>query len=827
MNWKIIFFVLFSLQVSAQSTTVNEYLHYGPFETKVPALLDTLDINRRAFDVKTLMSETLPVSVFSGSGTVIAANDTGFIAIKGNEKLHISGLLTFYIDALNFSQPEIKFEGLPNAARIYLNGRNRELRNNAFKPELEPVRHEIVIKYIVEPYKTYNIKTTITDATLPVPDVSVNPSKRYSIYDVVEGRRIQSANISPDGKHVLVDYFEVFSDGRRIDYSILKEIRTGKNVRMNISGLRWMPVSPKLFYTREGATGRELITIDPITMQEEKIASGLPTASFTLSPTEEYIIFSRTDTGPAETDNVRQVLAIDDRSRGWRNRATLHMYIFKTGNTQRLLFGNMTTSLQDISNNGRYILFSTWNSDYTDVPFIRRTFCRLDLSDMTVDTLIFNDKSVDRIKFSPDAKQLLVTGAATAFDGIGLNLPEGRITNYYDKQLFIFDIETRRATALTKDFDPSIRTAEWNVFDNLIYITCEVADRVLPYTIDPLRGRITAIPVTEDMTSGMSISRTTPELVYFGVGLSNTHRLYAVDTRRNQERLLDDVSAEVLKNIRLGHADDWNFTSAGGDVIQGRYYLPVDFDAEKKYPMIVYYYGGTNPTTRRLEGHYPPHVYAGMGFVVYVLQPSGATGFGQEFASRHVNDWGKQTADEIIEGTMKFCDAHPFVDRDKIGCVGASYGGFMTMYLLTVTDIFAAGISHAGISSLSSYWGEGLSGHSYSAIASAGSYPWNAHWLYAQQSPLFNADKINTPLLLLHGSVDTNVPPGQSFQMFVALQILGKEAALVVVEGENHGIFNHQNRIKWSNTMYAWFAKWLKDRPEWWEHLYKKPEHFP
>ena len=116
--------------------------------------------------------------------------------------------------------------------------------------------------------------------------------------------------------------------------------------------------------------------------------------------------------------------------------------------------------------------------------------------------------------------------------------------------------------------------------------------------------------------------------------------------------------------------------------------------------MIVYYYGGTSPTNRALEMRYSMHMYAALGYVVYTLNPSGTTGFGQEFAARHVNAWGLKTADEIIQGTKLFCKEHSFVNEKKIGCIGASYGGFMTQYLQTRTDIFAAAISHAGISAL-------------------------------------------------------------------------------------------------------------------------------
>ena len=214
------------------------------------------------------------------------------------------------------------------------------------------------------------------------------------------------------------------------------------------------------------------------------------------------------------------------------------------------------------------------------------------------------------------------------------------------------------------------------------------------------------------------------------------------------------------------------------------------------------------------------HFYAAMGYVVYILNPSGTTGFGQEFAARHVNAWGTRTADEIIEGTKRFCQEHPFVDTKKVGCCGASYGGFMTQYLQTRTDIFAAAVSHAGISALSSYWGEGYWGYGYCSSANTGTYPWNNPEFFTEHSPLFQADKINTPLLLIHGNADTNVPVGESIQMFAALKILGKEVALVQVDGENHGVADYTKRLGWHNSIFAWFAKWLKDEPEWWEALY-------
>ncbi|MFI3297953.1 MAG: prolyl oligopeptidase family serine peptidase, partial [bacterium] len=238
---------------------------------------------------------------------------------------------------------------------------------------------------------------------------------------------------------------------------------------------------------------------------------------------------------------------------------------------------------------------------------------------------------------------------------------------------------------------------------------------------------------------------------------------------------------------------------------------------------IVYYYGGTSPSQRRGDIYYGGHIFASRGYIVYILNPSGTTGYGQEISARHVNAWGIRTADEIIEGTKLVCDKYSFIDKTKVGCIGASYGGFMTQYLQTKTDIFAAAVSHAGISDVTSYWGEGFWGVGYSKLAASGSYPWNNPKLYTEQGSLFNADKINTPLLLLHGSEDTNVPIGESIQIYNALKVLGKEVEFIVVNGENHTIIKDLNRQqKWHNSIMAWFAKWLQESPEWWSELYPK-----
>ncbi|MFV0391500.1 MAG: S9 family peptidase, partial [Paludibacteraceae bacterium] len=510
----------------------------------------------------------------------------------------------------------------------------------------------------------------------------------------------------------------------------------------------------------------------------------------------------------------------DDRQSHYRNRYFIHQYNLETGLTQPLTFGRNTAYISDISRDGKSLLFTTHMEDLSERPFQKSSLFRLDLQTMQVDTLWKDERFVNNASFSPDGKQILCTGGAEAFSGIGLNIKSGQISNSYDTQAYIMDIAGRKINPITKNFNPSIENTWWNAKDHLIYLQVEEKDCEPVYRFNPATNQFQKLPLREELTRNFSLSTNDLTATYVGSSTSNSRRAYLLNLKKLDSKLLSAPYSERLNNLKLGEVKNWNFRSKQGDSIQGRFYLPPDFDPNKKYPLIVYYYGGTSPTQRTFETTYPLHVYAANDYVVYTLNPSGTTGFGQEFAARHVNAWGDYTADEIIEGTKKFVQEHPYVDGTKMGCIGASYGGFMTQYLLTQTDLFSAGVSHAGISSIASYWGEGYWGYSYSAGASAGSYPWNNQKLYVEHSPLFNADKVATPLLLLHGTADTNVPPGESIQMYTALKLLGKPVELVMAEGENHAIYDFEKRIGWNHTIYAWFAKWLKGDDSWWKELY-------
>ena len=123
---------------------------------------------------------------------------------------------------------------------------------------------------------------------------------------------------------------------------------------------------------------------------------------------------------------------------------------------------------------------------------------------------------------------------------------------------------------------------------------------------------------------------------------------------------------------------------------------------------------------------------------------------------------------------------------------------------------------------MASYWGVGDWGYSYSSVASANSFPWNRKDIYVGHSPLFMAERITKPMLLLHGTDDNNVPPGESYQTFAALKLQGKEVELITFKDQQHWILDYPKRLQWMRTIIAWWDKHLKNQPEHWDSMYKK-----
>ena len=803
--------LLFAMNVNADDIHVTKFKCAGPFPVYKPLEIDSVGLSQKTFKEKDLLETAVRLDL-AVDGKLF--EDTIAPSVDKGYALYI---LRFGAQNLCFAKAKVMVSGMADY-QLFVDGK----KSDGKSVELIPGTHTFDIKYLSKSDKQEKVNVKLSGVSANTFLLTEGNKHLFSMKEVMEGNRLSGVSLSPNGRFLITRYSEILSTGTSSSKYQLKDLKTGKILLETSTAIRWMPSSNRYYYTEKSEKGRRLMAVNVETMQSTILAEDLPDESYTISPTEDFLIFNHRNTGPKKDEKVYEIVEPDDRQPGWRDRNSLVKYDLQTGVSQPLTFGHHSVSLLDISRNGRFVLLMTSKKRLTKRPTTLRTIIQLDLQTMKGDSIVVDDGFVVDGKYSPDGKMIAVVGSPETLDGIGKNVPEGRIPSAYDYQLYTIDLTTRKVKALTRDFNPSVGSVQWAKYDNQIYFTADDEDCVHLFKANPVSGKIQQLPTPEDMVTSCSMADDAPVCAWVGESASNASRAYTLNTRSGKSSLLEDFSAQFLKDVELGTCEAWDFVSSRGDTINGRYYLPPHFDASKKYPMIVYYYGGCTPTARHFATRYPLNAYAAMGYVVYVINPSGATGFGQEFSSRHVNTAGEGVAEDIIEGTKLFAKQHSFVNEKKIGCIGASYGGFMTQYLQTKTDIFAAAISHAGISDHTSYWGEGYWGYSYSEVSMADSYPWTDKKLYVDQSPLFNADKIHTPILFLHGVADTNVPVGESIQMFNALKLLGRETAFVAVEGENHWILNYEKRMKWQNTIYAWFAKWLKDEPEWWQSMYNE-----
>ena len=799
-----------TMLASAENIDVKSFRYAGPYVVQQPFMVDSVDVNSKAFAMKSLLDTPLSLDLLEQGAAI---NGEVLPNVADGHALHLVG---FALQSHVYTEAKLKVQGVKDY-QLFVDGKKHSGGNLT----LEPATHEIVVKYLSEAGKNDSLKVSVETEKEGVITLREDGKHNYSLNDVMHGTRFSGVSLSPNGKFLMTSYRTTQVGGRTSGVTKITELATGKVLVQRPDYLQWMPKSNRYYYTRQGVDGRQLVSVEPLTGQEIILADKLPEGYFQIAPNEDWLLYSLTQEGPKERKEIYEVIEPDDRQPGWRNRSYLAKYDLSTGLMQPLTFGYHNAWSLDISEDGNKVLMMTNRSRLTKRPTTVSSLLLLDVNTLKVDTLVTEDGFLNSASVSPDGKQIVITASAEAFDGIGLNVKEGQTPNMYDYQMYLMDLANKKVTPMTKHFNPSVQRVVWNKVDNQIYFTAENRDYVSLYAMNPVNGKILQLETKEDLVKGISFSSEMPLLAYYGQGAMNSDRLYTLDTKKRKHTLVEDLSMERLKDVQLGECKDWNFINSKGDTIYGRYYLPPHFDASKKYPMIVNYYGGCSPTGRNFESRYPHHAYASLGYVVYVVQPSGASGFGQEFGARHVNTAGEGPAQDIIEGTKKFCEEHAFVNAKKIGCIGASYGGFMTQYLQTKTDIFAAAISHAGISDHTSYWGEGYWGYSYSEVSMANSYPWTRKDLYVERSPLFNADKIHTPILFLHGDVDMNVPVGESIQMYTALKILGRETAMVLVNGQDHHILEYGKVYQWQNTIWAWFAKWLQDDATWWNAIYK------
>lgn len=809
------FFALGSLSLTAIAAPLDksniefigplgENMQVKPFQTPHgQAIINNL--------LEQLQRNTQSVSVFGKKHSWQPFNKVNALTLGGLQALK------FNIETTRYSQGTLTIKGIENA-QLFIDAKLQKGDNHTYSLSLTNGSHSVIV--VAQQVANWNNVSLDFEPKADTDNITINTSttKRLSAEQLFDAPSISGLSLAPDAKQYVTST-RSYSNKTANQANVVTELKNSQNQTLyrfegqQPSNMVWSPNNQFLVYM----LGSELKQLNRKNFSIKTLARELEGASNFNFYDNNSLIFSWSKTPEDNNSLTKHYKGLQDRWSYARNVSQLYILDTNSGLTKALSQGPISHSFEDANTNRGKVLMSRQVMVMQATTHPETELVELDLQSNKI-TSFGKFKTFNHAKYAN--KDVYVVAGPDFKNGAGRALPKGMLANNYDGQLYLLSDNGKNVKALSKQFDPAI--GELHVLDNgdaLIKVTEQ--DTQPLYLYDLSKQRFKKLNTGLDIVEQFSYSHErNPQVLLSGTTASTPQQLKRLNISKNKTDLIWDSKPLAYANTQIPTLEEFNFTNKDGVEITGRVYLPTNLDKTKKHPALVYYYGGTSPVTRGFTGRYPFNLWAANGYVVYVLQPTGATGFGQTFSAQHVNAWGDYTASDIMQGTQAFLKKYDFVDSKKVGNLGASYGGFMTMLLATKTDMFSASIAHAGISNLTSYWGEGWWGYLYSGEASKNSFPWNNASLYSDHSPVFHADKVTTPLLLLHGDSDTNVPVGESLTMYTALKLLNKDVELIEYKGADHQIFARDKRFDWWNTMLAYFDKQLKGEPQWWDAMY-------
>ena len=276
------------------------------------------------------------------------------------------------------------------------------------------------------------------------------------------------------------------------------------------------------------------------------------------------------------------------------------------------------------------------------------------------------------------------------------------------------------------------------------------------------------------------------------------------------ERRLTDLNRAWVESVALSAPERFRFTRAGFE-LDVWVMRPAGFGAGQRYPTLLNIHGG--PHAQYGHNFFDEfQVYAGAGYAVVYTNPRGSQGYGEAFTQAVVGDWGGSDYADVMAALDEALARYPFIDPERLGVLGGSYGGFLTSWTVGHTKRFKAACSERAVNCQYTMFGTSDIGHSFNVVELGGPLPWEDMARYIERSPLTYAKDMTTPLLILHSEDDLRCPIEQGEQLFVALKKLKREVRFVRFPGENHEMSRSgkpRHRLERFRHILEWFAKYL------------------
>jgi dipeptidyl aminopeptidase/acylaminoacyl peptidase len=407
------------------------------------------------------------------------------------------------------------------------------------------------------------------------------------------------------------------------------------------------------------------------------------------------------------------------------------------------------------------------------------------------------------------------------FDGNPVYSPDGRFIAYHAQltagyesdrwRVMLYDRQSGKSENLFEGFDRSANELAWSADSRTIFFTAENETLQPIYAVAARVGAEPKKIVNEGFNTGLTLSSDGKMLAFERTSLTLPAEVFTANSDGSGARQLTHHNEPILSKVEMNAPETFWFESKDGARVQAMLIRPPNFDAAKKYPLLVLLHGGPQTMWSNAWGYrWNAQVFSAAGYVALMINRRGSTGYGQKFTDEITNDWGGKPYVDVMTGIDVALAKYKFIDGARMAAAGGSYGGYMADWIATHTGRFKAIISHASsFDKISMYATEELWFEEHDMQGT----PWSSPESYRKWSPETYAaelGKFKTPTLVVCGERDYRVPYTQSLEFFNALQRQGVPSKLVVFPDEGHWVLKPQNAQFWYKTFLDWLARWMK-----------------
>ncbi len=634
-----------------------------------------------------------------------------------------------------------------------------------------------------------------------------------TVDDLLNVKSAGGAQISPQGDRVAYTVTETdFKQDAFVTQIWLADVRTGSTVQLtrgdkSAGNPQWSRDGSWLAFTSDRNGGKnQIFAIRPDggeAVQLTKAENGA--GGFAWSLDGKHIAFTSTDIDAKAAKDRKDYLGDYEVVRKEYNYA--HIWTFEVAEalkvpvtgTQRTRGKDFTVGSLTWSPDGSKIAFSaTLNSDLINGG--TSDIYVLTLADNAVKKIVAQPGPDNSPRWSPDGKQIVFSSAM------------GNPKYFYSNtRLALVPAEGGTPRSITDSFDEQPNLIDWNA--DGIYFSGSQKTAAHLFRVDPATARVLRLTNPENLiASSFTFSRDGKRIAFSSPSPASLSEIFISDVQTFAPRKLTSMTDQV-KEFKLATREVISWKSQDGTVIEGILIKPADFDPAKKYPLLCIIHGGPTGIDRPTlldARYYPADIWAARGALVLKVNYRGSAGYGEKFRQLNVRNLGVGDAWDVISG-VDYLIGKGWVDRDKVGCMGWSQGGYISAFLTASSDRFAAISVGAGISDWATYYYN--TDITPFTIQYLGDDPVDDPDIYAKTSPIAYIKKAKTPTLIQHGELDKRVPIADAYELRQALEDRSVKAEMIVYKGYGHGITKPKSMRAVMQHNLAWFNHYIFGDP--------------